>query len=221
MKSYQLLNFISPKIIFGSFAALLLNACEQKPQSLPILGERDAVTRTINGKEVTDTIYHQIPDYAFLDQDSVLVSPKTFAGKVYVADFFFTTCPTICPKMKTQMLRIFEKYKNNPRVNLLSHSIDPTYDNVGVLRAFAKHLGVNDSKTWHFVTGDRNKIYEIGQKGYMVTAQEDKTAPGGQLHDGSFLLIDTQRRVRGRYDGTIPTEVDKLMKDIEILLQEK
>lgn len=199
---------------------LFLISCNSQPQKLPILGNREAVTKTVNGKEVTDTLYHQIPDFEFINQDSVKVTQKDFEGKVYISDFFFTTCPTICPKMKTQMLRIYEKYKDNPKVGILSHSIDPRHDTPAVLREFMDNLGIK-SKMWQMVTGDKAKIYEIGQKSYMVSATDDPTQPGGIVHSGAFILVDKNRHIRGIYDGTEPTKVDRLMIDMEMLLNEK
>lgn len=208
------------KLLYISAVALFFSACDSQPQKLPILGNREAVIKTVNGKEVTDTLYHQIPDFEFINQDSVKVTQKDFEGKIYIADFFFTTCPTICPKMKTQMLRIYEKYKDNPKVGILSHSIDPRHDTPAVLREFMNNLGIK-SKMWQMVTGDKAKIYEIGQKSYMVSATDDPTQPGGIVHSGAFILVDKNRHIRGIYDGTEPTKVDRLMIDMEVLLNEK
>ena len=205
-----------PKYIYLS---ILLSACNPKPEKLPILGNKETVVKTINGKQITDTLYHQIPDFEFINQDSVKITQKDYAGKIYVADFFFTTCPTICPKMKTQMLRIYEKFKDNPKVGILSHSIDPRHDTPAVLREFMNNLGIK-SKTWQMVTGDKAKIYEIGQKSYMVSATDDPSEPGGIVHSGAFILVDKNRHIRGIYDGTVPEKVDKLMQDMEILLNE-
>lgn len=176
------------------------------------MGERDFV----NG----DSVYHTIPDFSFVNQDSSIITNKTYEGKIYVADFFFTTCPTICPVMKKQMLRVYEKYKENPKVGILSHTIDPRHDSVKVLKEYSTRLGIN-GKMWNFVTGEKSKIYEIGEKSYYVTAGEDSTAAGGIIHSGAFILVDTKRRVRGVYDGTKETDVTKLIKDMEVLLNEK
>lgn len=194
---------------------LYLGSCDQK-KSLPYLGPKE--TKTVNGK--VDTVYHQIPNFKFLNQDSVWVSEKKYEGKIYVADFFFTTCPTICPKMKTQMLRIYQRYVNNDKVSLLSHSIDPTYDQPHVLKAYANRMEI-DAKKWNLVTGNKEEIYRIGQKSYMVSAQEDPNEAGGFVHSGAFILVDSKRHVRGIYDGTKETEVNKLIEDIELLLHEK
>ncbi|KAB7728185.1 SCO family protein [Rudanella paleaurantiibacter] len=200
-------------------AGLFLAACGSSGDTLPVLGQKEAVTRTVDGKTVTDSVDHTIPDFRFVSQYGDTVSAGTLAGKVYVADFFFTTCPTICPKMKTQMKRVYDRFKGNSNVMILSHTIDPTRDSVAVLRDFAQSLGVKD-RQWLFVTGDKDQIYDIGQNAYMVSAAEDATAPGGVVHSGAFILVDTQKRVRGIYDGTTPEGVDKLMADIDKLLTE-
>jgi protein SCO1/2 len=203
----------------------LFNSCGQlskesnKEATLPILGRNSLVERIENGKVNYDTVPHTIRDFAFVNQDSDTVSNSTFDGKVYVADFFFTSCPTICPVMKKQMLRVYEEYKDNPKVGILSHTIDPEYDTVALLKNYAERLGVT-SNTWHFVTGDKETIYKLSESSYMVTAGEDDTAPGGFIHSGAFLLVDDLRRVRGVYDGTEQDQVDILIADIEKLLAE-
>ncbi|MER0439347.1 SCO family protein [Emticicia sp. W12TSBA100-4] len=200
-----------PVILF-CIATISIISCDNSSRKLPIMGERDFV----NG----DSVYHTIPDFSFVNQDSSIITNKTYEGKIYVADFFFTTCPTICPVMKKQMLRVYEKYKENPKVGILSHTIDPRHDSVKVLKEYASQLGIS-GKMWNFVTGEKAKIYEIGEKSYYVTAGEDSTAAGGIIHSGAFILVDTKRRVRGIYDGTKETDVTKLIKDMEVLLNEK
>ncbi|MEZ0610606.1 SCO family protein [Fibrella sp. WM1] len=213
----------------GTFLVGTLLACSQAGDQLPILGEREAVTKQVDGKTVTDTVYHTIPAFKFVSQYGDTVTAAAVKDKIYVADFFFTTCPTICPKMKTQLKRVYERFNTNPNVLLLSHTIDPEHDSVAVLREFASELGVK-GKNWLFVTGDRDKIYEIGEKSYMVTAQKDASAPGGVVHSGAFILVDKQRHIRGIYDGTIKENVtengstrkgvDQLMIDMDKLLKE-
>lgn len=203
-------------------ALMLLGvACTQNlPENkLPVLGREQLVERIENGKVYYDTLPHMVKNFAFVDQDSVIVTNETFNNQVYVADFFFTTCPTICPKMKKQMLRVYNEYENNPEVGILSHTIDPKHDTVAVLRDFAERLGVSSNK-WHFVTGDQDDIYEISESSYMVTAASDPNEPGGYIHSGAFLLVDKERRIRGVYDGTVPEQVDLLIKDIDKLLKE-
>ncbi len=194
------------------FPMCLLSSCFNKGEKpLPIFGERDI--------ENGDTIYHTIADFRFVDQDSSEVTNETFKDKIYVADFFFTSCRTICPKMKTQMLRVYESVETDPEVLLLSHTIDPEYDTVGLLKDFAERLGVESNK-WHFVTGNKEDIYKIAQTSYFATALEDKSEPDGFIHSGAFLLIDKHQRIRGKYDGTVEEDVNRLLKDIEKLKQE-
>ncbi len=184
---------------------------------MPVLGNKKITEKEVNGEVVKDTIFHTIRDFAFVDQDSSLVTNETFNNQVYVADFFFTSCPTICPVMKQQMLRVYEAYEQEPEVAILSHTIDPKHDTVAVLKDFAERLGVKSEK-WHFVTGNKDSIYDIGETSYLVVANEDENAPGGYIHSGAFLLVDKQRRIRGVYDGTIPEQVDILINDIGRLI---
>lgn len=189
----------------------ILESCKTKELPLPIFGER----KVVNG----DTLFHRIAPFAFVDQDSAVVTNDTFRGKVYVADFFFTSCRTICPIMKTQMLRVYEATRDMPDVQIISHTIDPEYDTVALLRDFSKRLGV-ESGRWHFVTGVKDSIYKIAQTSYFATALEDKSEPDGFIHSGAFLLIDRQGRIRGKYDGTKEEEVNRLIVDIKKLRRE-
>jgi len=210
---------MSRSLVMVAFVALSMLHCSPKNEQLPILGRKEIKNVSFEGEIKADTIYHTIPDFSFVNQNGEEVTQDTFKDKIYVADFFFTTCPTICPIMKTQMLRVYEKFNDNPDVMILSHSIDPEYDTVQVLHDFADRLGVTGNM-WHFVTGDKGEIYDIGQNSYMVTAREDPNEPGGYLHSGAFLLVDKQRRIRGIYDGTKEEKVDQLLVDIERLLKE-
>ncbi|HEV7349945.1 SCO family protein [Telluribacter sp.] len=203
----------------GVFLTAMVAGCGTSEKKLPILGERDTVTKTVNGKEVVDTVYHTIPPFAFVNQYGDTVTQKDVEGKIYVTDFFFTSCPTICPVMKKQMIKVYEEIKSNPDVMILSHSIDPVHDTPEVLREYAQDLGVT-GRQWQFVTGPKEKIYEIGQGSYMVTANEDSTAQGGYIHSGAFILVDQQKRVRGMYDGTTEEGTQKLIQDIKVLLAE-
>jgi len=193
-------------------SCIVLTACApKKPEKLPIFGERQVVEK--------DTVFHTIPAFKFIDQDSSVVTNETFKNKIYVADFFFTSCRTICPIMKTQMLRVYDSIQHEPDVLLLSHTIDPKYDTVGLLHDFAERLGVKSNK-WHFVTGDQDSIYRVAQTGYFATAMEDKSEPDGFIHSGAFLLIDKDKRIRGKYDGTKDEDVNRLLADIRRLRKE-
>lgn len=207
----MILSRLITGIVFLS--AVAISSCSKKEAvaPLPIFGNRD-----VKG---TDTIYHTIANFKFVDQDSATVTNETFKGKIYVADFFFTTCRTICPIMKTQMKRVYDSIQNDPDVLILSHTIDPEYDTVALLKDFAARLEVKSSK-WHFVTGEKDAIYEIAQTSYFATAMEDKTEADGFIHSGAFLLIDKDKRIRGKYDGTKPDDVNRLLVDIRKLEQE-
>jgi protein SCO1/2 len=199
--------------IVGILAFVLAGCLEptiEEEGPLPILGQK----RVVNG----DTIYHQIPDFSFINQDSQVVDNETFAGKIYVADFFFVSCPTICPTVTKQMLRIHDQFEDEPRLKLLAHSIDPKRDTVGRLANYARNLGVTSDK-WHFVTGNKDDIYAIADD-YFSIAIESPDAPGGFDHSGRLILVDENRYVRSFCDGTDPEDVDQFMKDIEKLLQE-
>jgi protein SCO1/2 len=191
--------------------AIIFASCMKPKKNLPIFGQRE-----FNG---TDTVHHAIAPFQFMDQDGTWITNATFKDKIYVADFFFTSCRTICPIMKTQMLRVYEKTKEMPDVLLLSHTIDPEFDTIPLLHDFADRLGV-ESKYWHFVTGEKDSIYKIAQTSYFATAMEAKEEPDGFIHSGAFLLIDRKGRVRGKYDGTREKDVDRLITDIVLLQKE-
>ncbi len=208
-------KYLLPIVAIG----LIVSACNQTADKLPIYGEREPIEKIVNGQKVIDTLYNTIPDFKFVSQDKDTITARTLGGKIYVADFFFTTCPTICPVMKKQMLKVYQKIKGQTDVMILSHTIDPQYDTPNILKKYADDLGVA-GRQWLFVTGKREEIYDIGQKHYLVVAGADSTAPGGYIHSGAFILVDKQKRVRGAYDGTTQKGTDKLLEDIEKLRNE-
>lgn len=182
---------------------------------LPIFGEKSYEAK--NGK--TDTTYHTIPSFKFINQDGDTITDKQFEGSIYVTDFFFTTCHSICPIMSSQMERVTEKFKGNTTVKFLSHTVDPEIDTVEQLKAYAiKHNA--DSKQWMFVTGDKKELYGIAREGYLLNADEGDGGPDDFIHTQNFALIDKEKRLRGFYDGTDSTEVNQLIKDIDLLLME-
>lgn len=189
---------------------------QKKDTELPILGNKNVVEKEENGELVKDTIFHQIPDFQLVDQDSNKVTNKAFEDDIYVADFFFTSCPTICPDMKEQMHRVYQEFEEDDDVRFLSHTVDPEHDTPAVLKNYAEKIGVNTDQ-WKFVTGDMDSIYDLAKTGYMASARQDSAAPGGVLHSGQFFLVDDRRRIRGVYDGTDSTSVNKLISDIRIL----
>lgn len=216
-------NSTIPVILLLS--AILLWNCsseksnEDKNAPLPKLGNWYINEFEMEGKIVKDTVFHKIANFSFINQEGKEISNLSVDGKVYVADFFFTTCPTICPIMKTQMLRVYEKFKDEPDFLILSHTLDPVHDTAELLKDYAYKIGVENDKTWNFLTGDQEKIFEIGQTSYLTTAMEDQTEPGGILHSGAFVLVDQNGYIRGVYDGTKEDQVNKLMRDIPKLLK--
>ncbi|MBX0289322.1 SCO family protein [Hymenobacter sp. HSC-4F20] len=200
----------------GSFLpfACTSDATDQ-PDRLPVLGVKLTAPRT-----PADTLPDPVPAFHLTNQDGQVVTNQTFAGKVYVTDFFFATCPSICPKMQSEMLRVYKHFEDNPKVLFLSHTIDPAHDSIPVLRDYAERLGIPNASRWHFATAPQDTIFALA-KAYMSGAQVDKKAAGGYSHDGAFALIDSQRRVRGVYDGMNKEQVDQLIHDLPILLQEE
>lgn len=206
-------------LIYILLATGLIQACSSGPKTLPILGERQTVEKVIDGKTVIDTVYQHIPAFSYLNQDSVYISNADFDGSIYVADFFFTSCNTICPIMHRNMLTVLDKYKGNEHVKFLSHSIDTKYDWPNRLKKYATKLGVTGNQ-WQFVHGSKDSIYSVAAKSYLVAAYEDGAAPQGLVHQGWFVLIDKEKRIRGAYDGTKTDQVAQLMSDMDLLLQE-
>jgi protein SCO1/2 len=210
-KSLKVMNKLAA-LVLVSFS---LYSCNIEQPSLPILGQ---TTIDENGKEVP----HVIPEFSFTNQYNENVTNADFDGKIYVADFFFTSCPTICPVMKSQMLRVYERFNDNEDFKILSHTIDPYHDSVNVLHDYAEALGIK-GRQWQFVTGDQDKIYEMGEKAYMVPTAEDTVSAeetGGYIHSGAFILVDRNKHIRGFYDGTVEEEVNKMIRDAEFLLKE-
>ncbi|MBA3705007.1 MAG: SCO family protein [Bacteroidetes bacterium] len=182
---------------------------------LPIFGEKSYESK--NGK--TDTVYHSIQNFSFINQDGQTVTQKDFDGSIYVTDFFFTTCHSICPIMSSQMERVNIKFNDNTEVKFLSHTVDPEIDTVQQLKAYAiKHNA--DAKQWMFVTGDKKALYEIARTGYLLNAEQGDGGPDDFIHTQNFALIDKEKRIRGFYDGTDSTEINQLIKDIDLLLKE-
>lgn len=160
----------------------------------------------------------KIPDFKFINQLEDSVSNADFEGKIYVADFFFTTCPTICGKIKQQELRIAERFKDEKDFAILSHTIDPKHDTPAKLKAYADKLDIDHSR-WHFVNGPKDIIYEIDEA-YLSIAMESEEAPGGFDHSNRVILVDKDRQVRAHAIGTDPKDVDRFMDDIQQLLDE-
>lgn len=200
------------------FVCMVFLSCKDKPKRLPFL-QLETTERVIAGKIAIDSSFRTIPAFRLLNQDSVVVTDKDFSGSIYVADFFFTSCPTICPVMHRNLLKVYQKYKGNPEVKLASHTIDVKYDVPSRMKTYATKLGIEGTQ-WEYLWGTRDEIYALAERNYLVAAQEDKNAPGGFVHQGYLVLVDKEKRIRGAYDGTQDKEVKQLMDDMDTLLKE-
>jgi len=209
------------KKLIGALAILILaSACKfntQNDNALPIYGNRTPVPKTVDGKTVTDTIYQTIPDFKTVNQYGDSITSKNLDGKIYVADFFFTSCPSICPVMHRNMLNVYEAYKNDKNVTIISYTIDPKHDSVNVLKHYADKLGITGN-TWWLLQGKKEEIFKLSES-YLVRKPEED-AKQLFIHDGYFILVDKQKRIRGTYDGTVPDQVNHLIADIKTLKAE-
>jgi protein SCO1/2 len=192
--------------------SLSLYACKQGTKRLPILGNP-----TVSGK---DTLYPTIADFSLINQDGQTVTNQAFANKIYVADFIFLSCPSICPKMTREMYNAYLPYATDERVAFISHTIDPEHDSIPRLKAYATNLGVSSPK-WQFVTGNQDSIINLSEHSYFSTAYPDSSSPGGFTHSGGLLLVDKNRHIRGVYNSTKPEETQRLISDIQTLLKEQ
>ncbi|MFO8147482.1 MAG: SCO family protein [Bacteroidota bacterium] len=163
--------------------------------------------------------YHKIADFELYNQNGDTITKAFYKDKIYIADFFFTTCLTICPIMTDHMVKIQEEIKDDPEVLLLSHTVFPVADSVPVLKEYALEKGVLDSK-WNLVTGDKKHIYELARKSYLASKSDGDGGPYDMIHTENFVLVDKKSQIRGFYDGTDPEAIDDLMKDLKILKAE-
>ena len=166
-----------------------------------------------------DTVYHTIPNFEFIDQSGNKVTQETVKNKIYVTDYFFTTCHTICPIMSNQMERVANTFKGNADIMFLSHTVNPEDDSVSVLNEYAIKHHANKSQ-WLFLTGNKKALYSLARKGYLLNAEEGDGGEDDFIHTQNFALIDKEKHIRGFYDGTDSTEVNRLIIDIQLLLDE-
>ena len=207
------LGILSVIIIFSFYT--LLKPQEKLPIFQPDMVNAELVDTTIQFVRK----YHKIADFELLNQNGETITQDTYKDKIYVADFFFTTCLTICPIMTGHMLKIQERLKDDPEVLLLSHTVIPAADSVPKLKKYALEKGVNDAK-WNLVTGDKKQIYELARKSYIATKDDGDGGPYDMIHTENFILVDKEKRIRGFYDGTNAESIEDLMKDIKILKAE-
>ena len=197
-------------ILFLLFSIIaLLSSCKPTVQHLPYLGSN----KIVDGEEVR----HQIRSFNYIDQDSVAFNADVLNGNIYLADFFFTSCPSICPRVMKNMLRVQEKYKDILNFKLVSFSLDPKRDTPARMKKYAENIGA-DLSMWHFVHGPKDSIMAIANEDYYVPAFEDPDAPGGFDHSGKLLLIDGNGHLRGFAEGTEDEDVTEFFNTIDALL---
>ena len=168
---------------------------------------------------MTLTKIHEVPDFSFTDQDGKVFDQKLTEGKTYVADFFFTTCQSICPGMGKEMMKLANRFSQDNSILFVSHTVDPETDSVAQLKAYAAAHAAKPGQ-WHFLTGEKKNLYDMARKGYYVTATEGDGGPDDFVHTQNFVLVDKYRHIRGYYDGTDSTEMEKLYRDILLLKEE-
>lgn len=198
-----------------SVAYLVLTTGKHNIKKLGYFGPK------IPGDTPGDTIYHAIPEFEFTDENGKPFGSKNLRDKIYVANFFFTSCPTICPAMQTLMKKVqnTDDFKKLNDFRLVSFTVDPDNDTSEKLKEFSDRVGADEGK-WHFLTGDRQKIYGLAYDGFMVNAMEDENAAGGFLHSDIILLIDRKSNIRGIYEGTSLKDVKRLIDEAKVLIAE-
>ena len=218
IKKYRI--FIATFLVFSIISIGLFYTALRPKKALPIFNPSD-----INPELVDSTVQyisnsHTIANFSFTNQNGKTITQKDYEGKIYVADFFFTTCGSICPIMTTNMVDIQSTFLKNPKVMLLSHSVLPDIDDVAALKTYAKKNGVIDSK-WNLVTGDKKAIYRMARLSYLAVKQGKPSELYDMVHTENFVLVDIKRRIRGFYDGTKEDEMQRLITDINWLCKEE
>lgn len=216
-KKYKV--FIFTLLIFSILFLTLSYRFLNPKKRLPVMNPSD-----VNPEMVDDSVqfvskYHTIANFSFTNQNGKTVTQKDYDSKIYVADFFFTTCQTICPIMTNNLVDVQNAFLNNSKVMLLSHSVLPEQDSVSVLKKYALERGVIDKK-WNLVTGDKKEIYYIARKSYLVVKTGNASELYDMVHTENLVLVDTKKRIRGFYDGTKKEETQRLIADINFLLKE-
>lgn len=190
-----------------------------KPKPLKTYNPADVNPKLVHESVQDVQKLHRVGSFSLTDQNGKNITEKDFKDKIYITDFFFVTCPTICPKMATQMQRVYLEFKDNDNILFLSHTVMPEKDSVPILKEYANKLEVNGNK-WKFVTGDKKQIYNLARKTYFAAISEGDGGPDDFVHTENFVLVDKEKRLRGFYDGTSEKDADRLIKDIYTLLEE-
>ncbi len=214
-KFFAIVLFVLSAIIIAIIYSILI------PKRILQVYEPDMVSLELVDSTVQHVRkYHKIADFNLINQNGEVVTQADYKDKIYVADFFFTTCQTICPIMTDNLKTVQEKLKNDPEVLLLSHTVIPETDSVAQLKKYAIEKGIDDQK-WNLVTGDKRHIYNLARKSYLVAKSDGDGGPYDMIHTENFVLVDKKKRIRGFYDGTKPDEIDRLLEDIEVLKKNK
>ena len=207
--------------VFISIAFIILslfyNALTPK-KTLPIFQPNDVNSELVDSSIQHVKRFHKIKSFEFLNQNGEKISDKDYDGFVYVADFFFTTCPSICPIMTDNMLKIQSHIKDKKKVKLLSFSVTPEIDSVQVLKEYSIEKGVDD-KYWNLLTGDKSKIYSLARKSFLVVKENAESNSHDMIHTENFVLVDREKRIRGFYNGTDDEDIEVLKEDIDILIE--
>jgi protein SCO1/2 len=203
-------------LVFSIIVISLFYTALKPKKSLPIFNPSDVNPELVDTTVQYISKYHTIADFSFTNQNGKTITQKDYEGKIYVADFFFTTCQSICPKMTTNLVAVQKAFLTNPKVKLLSFTVTPDIDNVSVLHAYATINGVIESK-WNLVTGDKKAIYTMARKSFLAVKQGKPDEQYDMVHTENFVLVDAKKRVRGFYDGTKKEEIQRLIEDINWL----
>ena len=210
--------FLTVILLLPGVFYLLMSKGTHHYTKLPYIGPKEAVKNEGGGY---DTNYHKIPYFEFTNQDGEVITRDDLLGKVYITDFFFATCPTICPKMAGNMKYLQDKFKDKKDLKFISITVNPEHDSAEVLKDYAEMVHA-DTDTWTFLTGDKDKIYDLALNGFFVSVGEDEVAPGGFLHTQYFVLVDKNGHIRGLFDGTVYSEMKKDLTDaLDILYKEE
>ena len=196
---------------------IFISCDEVSKKQLPIYNPTDFNPKLVDKsiRNVSDN--HTVKDFNLINQNGIKVNSKDYENKIYVVDFFFTSCPSICPIMTNNMLLIQEEFIKNNDIMLLSMSVTPEIDNVEVLKKYAIEKGVIDSK-WNITTGSKKHIYELARKSYFAVLDQGDGGLQDFIHTPNFILVDTKKQIRGIYDGTVENEISRLIQDINILV---
>ena len=218
LKKYGL--FASIMLIISLSAIIMFYNVLTPEKKLPIYQPNMVKFQLVDSTIQHIKRFHKIDDFSLVNQNNEIITNETYKGKIYIADFFFTTCPGICPIMKENMIILQDEFINDDDVLLLSHTVTPEIDSVHVLKKYSKEQGVIDSK-WNMVTGDKKQIYNLARKSYLVAEDIESPTQYDMIHTENFVLVDSKRRIRGFYDGTDSDVMDNLISDIKILKKEE